>query len=335
MKKYIITALFSLSVCLLSAQQAVGCFEIIEGTNSTIEVRFNVSSTFNDSNIGARNRISRGEITIGWTGPGEISGFNSEEYPWFNDGSSDNSVQYRFGPINQITTFTAGESILLLTLNVSERNGILNILSSDLINLLNEDLASDGSCPTSFDLGSLLPVNLSAFTADAFKNSKTLLQWETQGETDNDFFGIEHSLDGIYFEEIGRIEGSGTTEGLMTYKHYHDTPAVGTNFYRLRQNDFDGSYSYSDIASVKIEKEFNQVEVYPNPTSEALNVKISGNIGGVQINLIDGSGRLHMNKKIEAQILSTTILVGQLPRGIYWLHIEGNDGYHSQKIILR
>ncbi|MEM6380342.1 MAG: hypothetical protein AAF705_19290, partial [Bacteroidota bacterium] len=169
-KNWLITALI-FGVAPLFAQQASGCFELVDGGNGTIEVRFNVTEASAGSNSGAFNRMSRGEVTISWEGDGAIIGFSNGEYSWFDDGTTANSVQYRFGPPNQATTFNDGTSILLLTLNFSGEATTFNIISSDLINLLNQDLATDDSCPTSFELLAL-PVELHAFEAEVIKNSK-------------------------------------------------------------------------------------------------------------------------------------------------------------------
>ncbi|MEM9261444.1 MAG: hypothetical protein AAGA62_17525, partial [Bacteroidota bacterium] len=287
MKNWLITAIMALSVGPLLAQSATGCFELADGGNGTIEVRFNVTAAFANSNVGASNRVSRGEITLTWTGSGTITGFTNEQYNWFPDGSSANSVQYRFGPTNVPTIFTAGESILLLTLSYSGEVGELTINSSDLINVVNQDLATDDTCPTNFSFLAL-PVELSAFTAEAIKDSKVKVWCETASERNNDFFAVEHSTDGATFTEVGQVLGGGSRSSAQAYEFIHETPVSGLNIYRLRQVDYDGTTAYSELRSVRINTASSTgLSVFPNPAMEQINVSFSKNDSGTQIQLID------------------------------------------------
>lgn len=68
---------------------------------------------------------------------------------------------------------------------------------------------------------------------------------------------IEHSKDGRNFLPIGKIAGDGTTNETKHYEYIHKSPSIGMNYYRIKQVDYDGKYSYSDIASVRYEGNSN------------------------------------------------------------------------------
>ncbi|QEK50246.1 T9SS type A sorting domain-containing protein [Pedobacter aquae] len=93
-----------------------------------------------------------------------------------------------------------------------------------------------------------LPIQLSSFTAQAIDKT-ILLNWETLSETNNAFFEIERSIDGKTFTKIGSKDGSGTTTALTKYRFVDENPVPGTNYYRLKQIDFDGKSETSAVKS--------------------------------------------------------------------------------------
>jgi hypothetical protein len=95
-----------------------------------------------------------------------------------------------------------------------------------------------------------------------------ILDWETVDETDNDFFRILHSTDGISFLELDRVFGRGTTQSRSAYRYVHARPAAGVNYYRLEQVDFDGTTAILGVQSVHLDQGADagaSPSVYPNP----------------------------------------------------------------------
>lgn len=92
-----------------------------------------------------------------------------------------------------------------------------------------------------------LPVELSYFEPRIY-NDKVLLKWITRSETKNSHFIIQKS-NGAKWQNIGRIKGHGTTYSKRIYK-FRDELKKGVSYYRLKQVDFDGSYSYSKVVAV-------------------------------------------------------------------------------------
>ena len=112
-----------------------------------------------------------------------------------------------------------------------------------------------------------LPVELISFTA-ALKFDIVELKWSTASELNNDHFTIERSTDLENFEVVATIPGNGTTNVIHHYNTLDPSPVYGRSYYRLKQTDFDGKYSYSDVRVIDYEgPKFSSLRAYPNPLS--------------------------------------------------------------------
>ncbi|HMG93435.1 MAG TPA: T9SS type A sorting domain-containing protein [Chryseolinea sp.] len=122
-----------------------------------------------------------------------------------------------------------------------------------------------------------LPVELISFTA-ALKIDIVELNWSTASEFNNDHFTIERSTNLENFEVMATIPGNGTTKVIHRYNTLDPSPVYGRSYYRLKQTDFDGNTTYSDMRVVDYEgPKFSVLTVYPNPLSGSkLTVVISG-----------------------------------------------------------
>lgn len=115
-----------------------------------------------------------------------------------------------------------------------------------------------------------LPIELVSFTASQEKG-KVVLKWTTNAEINNDYFSVERSINGISFEVIKKIKGQGNSNSLTNYIENDSNPLHGISYYRLRQTDFDGKNSVSEIVAVdisKLEALPLSFEIYPNPISQ-------------------------------------------------------------------
>jgi hypothetical protein len=118
-----------------------------------------------------------------------------------------------------------------------------------------------------------LPVQLISFTAKRL-NYVVETAWITASEKNNSHFLVERSADGKKFQSIGRVEGAGNSTVMKQYRFTDENPLPGTAYYRLKQVDFDGKFSYSGIEMVTFEGTTgaNEIEVTglePNPFSES------------------------------------------------------------------
>ena len=88
---------------------------------------------------------------------------------------------------------------------------------------------------------SSLPINLISFDGE-FSDESVILVWKTATEINNDYFTIEHSEDGINYEQIGTEFGAGNSNTILQYSMIDDNPFEGQTYYRLKQTDYDGKF---------------------------------------------------------------------------------------------
>gem|GEM_PF-1749058 len=115
----------------------------------------------------------------------------------------------------------------------------------------------------------VLPVELASFNG-RIENTTTYLSWETYSESNNDYFVIEHSIDGRNFTMLNKVYGNGTTSTISNYSYTHEQPARMDNYYRLKQVDYDGGFEYSSVLHLLNEINDTPVDIYPNPARDVL-----------------------------------------------------------------
>lgn len=170
----------------------------------------------------------------------------------------------------------------------------------------------------------LLPVELLFFNGTE-QNGEVLLRWQTASEENNDYFQMEHSTDGSHFQPIGKVAGRGTTASPNNYSFRHTRPSKGANYYRFKQVDFDGKFSYSPIVHVEIGLDA-LIEAYPNPTTAF--VKLDGELAEGTARLLDINGRSLIEKELPNGRLFD---LSPFPTGIYLLEVVMG----SEKIVKR
>lgn len=176
-----------------------------------------------------------------------------------------------------------------------------------------------------------LPVNLISFEVRAHKGQSELY-WITSMERSNRGFGIEHSTNSNSWTTIGFLDAptaKGTTDLQSDYHFVDQQPANGQNFYRLKQTDLNGTFTYSPVRSVWFDQ-VSGISIYPNPVKDQLT--ISGLQGEEQIYLLDISGRrIHHTVADQATL---HISLAQYSEGVYYLHLINAAGQTlSQKIV--
>ncbi len=125
--------------------------------------------------------------------------------------------------------------------------------------------------------GSSLPVKLTTFEAKAIENQFIRLHWITETEIDNMGFEIHRSTDGLDFNNIGWVDGNGTTTETKVYNY--DDKTIDPNiryYYRLKQIDFDAKFEYSPIASAEVRNVGGIIDIgefVPNPAHGTVAIK--------------------------------------------------------------
>jgi hypothetical protein len=190
-------------------------------------------------------------------------------------------------------------------------------------------------------IGNPLPIELISFEGKVVGNQVNL-KWVTATEINNDYFLLERSANGLDFEMIAQVDGAGNSNSILEYPETDFNPYTGVSYYRLKQVDFDGSYSYSQIIPVEYNPTGDvSINVYPNPTNagQGFNVELYGLASQqVKLRLFDVSGKLLVNKTITDNNKSSVTNM-QLPynvaSGIYTIVIQSEQGVYSKKLVVR
>ncbi len=181
-----------------------------------------------------------------------------------------------------------------------------------------------------------LPVELLHFHAETDQDHVDI-NWVTASETNNSHFIVQKRV-GEKWEKIGKIEGNGTTIAEHTY-HFEDLefkPGI-THYYRIKQVDFDGSYEYSEVRSVRAEEDqFNSVALYPNPVSDALNLKIRAKASQtMQVRILNLYGKVVYQDEIRVRQGENQqeLPLKQLDPAQYFIEIRGSEKVQQKRFI--
>ncbi|HSH64990.1 MAG TPA: T9SS type A sorting domain-containing protein, partial [Bacteroidia bacterium] len=186
-----------------------------------------------------------------------------------------------------------------------------------------------------------LPIELLNFEVTP-KESVVELVWSTASETNNDYFSIERTRDGINFEEIGRIKGAGNSTYLLNYVTTDNAPFQGISYYRLKQTDFDGKFSYSGLKKVEFKSNPDiSFNVYPNPSEgEEINIDFTTDQDEeliIEMRDLNGKTIYSLSMIVDQGNNKHTIyLTNRLAKGTYIITTNTLHGLHlySKQIIV-
>jgi hypothetical protein len=190
------------------------------------------------------------------------------------------------------------------------------------------------------NLANPLPVELLSFTAERQGND-ALLRWTTASEKNNDHFDVESSPDGRTFRRIGTVAGQGSS----TQRHEYELPdpnlaryAAELVYYRLRQVDRDGTFSYSPVRTVQVPATGGfAVQAYPQPFGSELSLLLrTSEAGPVTIVLHDAVGRVLLTRSATLVPGSNTLTLPEaaaLASGVYVCSISHNAYHRTVKIV--
>jgi len=189
-----------------------------------------------------------------------------------------------------------------------------------------------------YNASPIVPIELGSFSAEK-KNDYVSLSWTTRSETNNDYFTVERSADGRKWHELAIVEGAGNSSESKEYITYDLKPIQGKNYYRLKQTDYNGRYTYSGQQMVEMGGEEDLV-IFPNPVN-ASTLSFSGvevrSLGGVA-RIYDVQGALKNETMINKRLSHSEdfkLDVSSLGPGTYFLEIVGTQKRHVRKFLVK
>jgi type IX secretion system substrate protein len=183
-----------------------------------------------------------------------------------------------------------------------------------------------------------LPVKLLDFTAN-YAKPNALLNWSTSQEHNFNYFLIERSIDGENFSQVALVFGAGESDRKIDYS-YNDKDLKsrgGVIYYRLKQVDIDGKFSYSSVRIIRLVDEKTSVTLttYPNPVANDLRITLpfSWQNKHVHIDLYNVSGQLVTVQDIGNSSQTESIALASLQKGIYFVQVRNGDEIAQQRIV--
>lgn len=188
----------------------------------------------------------------------------------------------------------------------------------------------DGPCP-----GWLLPIELLFFEATMREKEQVVdLHWQTKSELNNAFFTIERSQNGLNWEVVNVVQGAGNSSVTLDYYSVDHRPIDGTSYYRLKQTDFNGDFSYSPI--VVVNADGFHVSLYPNPVTIGESVVVTFPDGYTEnrvVSVYAADGRLIKQISVNNNDVSKVFIPinDEFSSGFYLITAAGN----TVKLVVR
>ncbi|MBK6948805.1 MAG: hypothetical protein IPH16_12825 [Haliscomenobacter sp.] len=183
--------------------------------------------------------------------------------------------------------------------------------------------------------GPPLPIRLLDFQGEPSGNA-ILLRWTTASESDNAFVEVQRSRDGVRFEVLGTVPGTGPSDTPRHYQFADKAPFPGLNYYRLRQVDFNGAETFFPVLAVVFSGLAGALQINPNVVSEVLNVQLPAPLAGPgELLVIDLLGRTVCKNSVTFGDQTIHLEVGSLPQGSYWLALRSGGSISVSRFVVQ
>jgi hypothetical protein len=176
----------------------------------------------------------------------------------------------------------------------------------------------------------VLPINLVLTAVPSGQNIS--VQWKVSNESNLNSYVVQHSLDGVSFDSLGSVAAQ-NGNGTENYEFIHYHPTAGVHYYRLKEVDNSGHFTYSKIVSVTINGTDVEFNIYPNPASDHIVIIHSG-IASSYVRIMNAAGAIIGIYQINPNDSQTTIPLNNLAKGNYFIELI-NSGYAPKQITVQ
>ena len=206
--------------------------------------------------------------------------------------------------------------------------------TSQFLELQSDPYQWAATCRPTSTLLTPLPVELTKFTVQKDKNG-ALLAWTTNSEINNSHFEIEFSYDGVNWNTVGIVQGAGNSFEINTYQFTHNEIGSGIHYYRLKQVDFDGTESYSNVKHLSFDNK-SKPKSFVAFQNQNNKVEVQALFNGMgEAFLIDTRGKI-----VEQMTFISTDKSGlnlefnsiNLTKGIYFVKIKSDNALIGEKV---
>lgn len=184
-----------------------------------------------------------------------------------------------------------------------------------------------------------LPVTYLYFNAGKLNVSAALLKWETSRETNSALYEVERSQDALLFSKIGTVTAAGNSSAGQFYSFTDFQPQPGLNYYRLKQVDKDGGFTYSPARVVRFGENLGAgVKYYPNPTNGILNIELDEQLVKESkiVNISTATGIMVTQWKLAANGQNVLqVDLSRFAKGIYFIQVKTSNFNSVHRIVLQ
>ena len=171
------------------------------------------------------------------------------------------------------------------------------------------------------------------FEVTKTNDNTVVLTWNVT-EYNNKTFSVQHSVDGLKWEEIALIQSKNSAESITNYSYTHTNKLNGKQFYRLLDIDVDrGSTGFSPVKSLVLKNDKQAIAIWPNPATDHIVItNTDNNDMYTKARIFDLTGKVMSEMKLVSN--TNKIAINELPTGTYIVKIENTNGTsYSQKIV--
>ncbi len=181
----------------------------------------------------------------------------------------------------------------------------------------------------------VMPVKWVGFNAEAGNKNQVLLTWEVTDQVDNKGFSVQYSSDQRKWDDVTFIDSKSSGGKNEKYSYIYTGILSSENYFRIKQVDIDGKFSYSQIKSMRLAKQVSSVEsnivIYPNPVRDVMNIT-NLESSNYTARIVDMSGRVI--KSFVMRNGQNQVDVASLKSGIYFISMNDMNGkVNSAKMV--
>jgi hypothetical protein len=278
-----------------------------DGDDNTRWSTLNKTNQTLDVDLGQNVSISR--IYLNWEKAYGVDFqllVSTDQVNWIPFASYSNNQAY----YNEMAVAASGRYVRMLGINGGQNDGGFSIWELKI-----------------YGTPAPLPVSLTSFSASP-RSTGVAVNWATASEQNNAGFEVQRSTNGVQFASIGKVAGAGTSQQTNTYSYLDTAPLRTKSYYRLKQIDLDGRFTYSPVVAVDLAGgAAPTLSIYPNPIADQATAQWNAAAAGVgQWRLTTTTGQVVQKRSFTVQPGSNAqaLDLRGVPAGSYVLTLEAD-----------